>query len=120
MRVKRVTPILNVANLEATFAWFEKLGWKKHWDYGDPPDFGAVVSGDAEIFLCLRCQGAPGTWMSWWVESPAEVDAVYRLAIEQNIVVTQEPVDFPWNTREVHLRHPDGHTFRVGASLQEE
>jgi catechol 2,3-dioxygenase-like lactoylglutathione lyase family enzyme len=120
MRVTRVTPILNVSNLEATFAWFGKLGWKKDWDFGSPPDFGAVVNGAGEIFLCLNGQGAPGTWMSWWVESPADVDEVHRLAVEHKIVVTQEPVDFPWNTREVHLRHPDGHTFRVGASLPED
>ena len=47
MNVQRVTPILNVSNLEESFAWFEKLGWKKHWDYGDPPDFGAVLSSSA-------------------------------------------------------------------------
>ena len=45
MNVKGVTPILNVSNLEESFAWFEKLGWQKHWDFGDPPTFGAVVSG---------------------------------------------------------------------------
>jgi hypothetical protein len=30
------------------------------------------------------------------------------------------PFDAPWNVREFHLRHPDGHIFRVGASLEEE
>jgi hypothetical protein len=50
-----VTPILNDSSLEESFAWFEKLGWRKHWDFGDPPDFGAVLCGDAEIFLCPNC-----------------------------------------------------------------
>jgi len=26
------------------------------------------------------------------------------------------PTDEPWGVREFHLRHPDGHTFRVGAN----
>jgi hypothetical protein len=30
------------------------------------------------------------------------------------------PTDEPWNVREFHLRHPDGHTFRVSAGLEEE
>ncbi len=29
-----------MSNIEESFAWFEKLGWKKGWDWGDPPDFG--------------------------------------------------------------------------------
>jgi hypothetical protein len=37
MKVKRLIPILNVSNIEESFAWFEKLGWKKGWDtYGIP------------------------------------------------------------------------------------
>jgi hypothetical protein len=26
----------------------------------------------------------------------------------------------PWNVREMHLRHPDGHVFRVGREIQAE
>ncbi len=33
MDVKGMTPILNVSNLAESFAWFEKLGWKKLWDW---------------------------------------------------------------------------------------
>jgi predicted lactoylglutathione lyase len=71
MNVQDVTPILNVSDLQESFAWFEKLGWKKHWEYGDPPAFGGVICGTTEIFLC-------------------------------------------------HIRHPDGHTIRVSARLEEE
>lgn len=40
MIARAVTPILNVADMERSFAWFEKLGWKKDW--GSPPTFGGV------------------------------------------------------------------------------
>ena len=40
-----ITPILNVSNLAESFAWFDRLGWGKAWDWGDPPDFGAVGNG---------------------------------------------------------------------------
>ena len=133
MKVVALTPILNVTNLPESFAWFEKLGWQKHWDFGDPPTFGAVISGKAEIFLCQDCQGARGgpmpnapwdnqagsTWMSWWVSSPAEVDAMYELALKLGITAPFPPTDMPWNVRECHIRHPDGHTFRVSAGIEE-
>ena len=60
MLAKRLTPILNVSNIKESFEWFEKLGWKKAWDWGDPPDFGGVCSGECEIFLCENGQGGRG------------------------------------------------------------
>ena len=60
MKVQRLTPILNVSSLQESFGWFEKLGWQKGWDWGDPPTFGGVCSGDCEIFLCQNCQGGKG------------------------------------------------------------
>ncbi|WP_419942831.1 hypothetical protein [Candidatus Palauibacter sp.] len=55
-----LTPILNVSDLQQSFAWFERLGWKKKWEWGDPPDFGGVTSGDCQIFLCQGAQGGRG------------------------------------------------------------
>jgi catechol 2,3-dioxygenase-like lactoylglutathione lyase family enzyme len=131
MIVDAFTPILNVTDISASFAWFEKLGWQKRWDYGDPPDFGAVGNAGCEIFLCQDCQGgrespnanrvegwqSGGSWMSWWVGSPMEVDAAYELATKHGIEVTCKPADMEWGVRECHLRHPDGHVFRVSAGL---
>jgi hypothetical protein len=34
MLAKRLTPILNVSDIQRSFAWFEKLGWQKGWDWG--------------------------------------------------------------------------------------
>jgi predicted lactoylglutathione lyase len=132
MKVHAVTPILNVSNLPESFLWFEKLGWQKHWGFDDPPTFGSVISGNAEIFLCQNCQGSRGgpmpqapwdnqagsVWMSWWLESPAEVDKFYEHALKLGVVAPFPPTDMPWNVRECHIRHPDGHTFRVGSNLE--
>ncbi len=134
MDVKDVTPILNVSSLEESFAWFEKLGWKKHWEYGEPPNFGAVISGTSEIFLCRDGQGSRGgpmpreswdnhagsTWMTWWLHSPEQVDAAYALAVELGLLAPWPPTDMPWSERECHIRHPDGHTIRVSARLEGE
>ena len=130
-----VTPILNVSNLAESFAWFETLGWSKLWEWGDPPGFGAVRSGRCELFLCENGQGGRGrspvamtfgesgddsldrgVWMSVWVE---DVDAVYAECVERGLEVTWPPTDMPWNVREMHVRHPDGHVFRISRGFEE-
>jgi catechol 2,3-dioxygenase-like lactoylglutathione lyase family enzyme len=134
MKLEALTPILNVSNIQESFAWFAKLGWEKSWDWGDPPTFGGICNGKVEIFLCQNAQGSRGgpmpqhigddetggVWMSWWLPSPADVDAAHQLAISHGMIVTRPPTDESWGVREFHLRHPDGHTFRVSAGLEEE
>ena len=126
MYVENVIPILNVSSMDESFAWFDKFGWRKLWDYGDPPTFGAVGNGSCEIFICLNGQGCRadraggGAWMGWFLASPAEVDAAHEVAVSHGITVTQPPTDFPWSMREFHVRHPDGHVFRIGAGLEDE
>lgn len=129
MNTKAITPILNVSDLLQSIDWFERLGWEKKWVWGDPPGFGSVGSGECEIFLCLNGQGGrgrgdntttfgpggdesrdKGAWMSLWVD---DVDAVYAKARAAGIDVVFPPEDMPWGVRECHLRHPDGHVFRV-------
>jgi len=135
MLAHRITPILNVSNIVESFAWFERLGWKKGWDWGDPPTFGGVCSGHCEIFLCQGAQGGrgksdfpttfdgdgesadKGVWMSIWVD---DVDAIHRHCIEQGIEITWPPTDEPWGVREMHVRHPDGHVFRISQPMEGE
>jgi catechol 2,3-dioxygenase-like lactoylglutathione lyase family enzyme len=130
-----LTPILNVSDMQASFAWFEKLGWTKAWDWGTPPTFGAVCSGECQIFLCLNAQGGRGksalsatfgpdgddaadngVWMSIWVE---DVDSIHRQCVKEHLDVTWPPTDMPWNVREMHVRHPDGHVFRISRGMEE-
>jgi catechol 2,3-dioxygenase-like lactoylglutathione lyase family enzyme len=136
MEARGLTPILNVSNLQESFEWFEKLGWKKGWEWGDPPGFGGVCSGKCEIFLCENGQGGRGkssfastsgpdgtdsaergVWMTMWVD---DVDAIYRHCLATGLEVTFPPTDEPWGVREMHLRHPDGHVFRISRGQTEE
>jgi catechol 2,3-dioxygenase-like lactoylglutathione lyase family enzyme len=131
MIAKGLTPILNVSDIAASFAWFEKLGWKKGWDWGTPPSFGGVCSGECEIFLCLDGQGGrgksdlrttgegevadKGVWMSIWVD---DFDSVHDHCLAQGLEITKPLEDMPWGVREMHLRHPDGHVFRISQAMQ--
>jgi uncharacterized glyoxalase superfamily protein PhnB len=136
MKVQRLTPILNVSDIQESFEWFEKLGWKKGWDWGSPPTFGGVCCDDSEIFLCEGGQGGKGhtglpmtfgpesdealergVWMSMWVD---DVDPAHKRCVEQGIEITWPPTNMPWGAREMHVRHPDGHVFRVSQGIEEE
>lgn len=128
MQVSSITPILNVSNILESFKWFESLGWKIGFQWGEPVGFGSVCSGDVEIFLCEDAQGGrgkgdnkstsgagergdSGVWMSLWVDS---VDEAFVLCQKVGVEITCPPADMPWKVREMHIRHPDGHVFRVG------
>ena len=133
MFAHKLTPILNVSNIQESFRWFEKLGWRKAWEWGEPPSFGGVRSGLCEIFLCENGQGGrgrsdvamtfgeqgddgadKGSWMSIWV---ADVDAIYARVQAEGLEVTWPPTDMEWGVRELHVRHPDGHVFRISKGL---
>lgn len=135
MQAHGLIPILNVSDLSASFAWFARLGWAKSWDWGTPPSFGAVCSGACTIFLCQGGQGGrgrgsntqtfgvagdesadQGVWMSIWV---SDVDAVHATCLREGLDVTWPPTDMPWHVRELHVRHPDGHVFRISQGLPE-
>ena len=136
MFVHAINPILNVSSFKESVEWFEKLGWTSSWARGTPPRFGAVCSGNCEIFLCEGGQGGrgaspvkmtfgpdgdqtadKGVWMSIWVD---DVDSIHRHCIENGFDVAWPPTDMEWGVREMHVRHPDGHVFRIGQSLEEE
>ena len=135
MHAKGLNPILNVSDVQQSFNWFEKLGWKKAWEWDTPTTFGAVCSGECEIFLCRDGQGGrgkgsgtltfgpdgdqtsdKGVWVSIWVD---DVDALHKHCLEQGLDVTWPPTDMPWSVREMHVRHPVGHVFRMGQHIED-
>jgi len=146
MNLTAITPILNVSNVPASTAWFEALGWRRCWTYNNggmiagaadqndrgPATFASVGSGECEIFQCLDGQGSRGgpmprhasgdddtggVWMTWWVRTAAEVDAVHATALKHGMAVARPPTNEPWGIRECQIVHPDGHTFRVSAPV---
>src|SRR5580704_14716016 len=62
-----------------------------------------------------RREGDKGVWMSVWVD---DVDEMHKHCVDAGLEITFPPTDMPWNVREMHLRHPDGHVFRVGRGFE--
>ena len=120
MHVDAVVPILNVSSLPDSFTWFEKFGWTRKWDWssdGGEPSFGAVGSDNFEICLCLNEQGGrdnSGVWLAIWTDN---VDAVHDRCVREQLEVLRPPLDESWGVREMHVRHPDGHVFRISQPI---
>ena len=144
LELEQVTPILNVRSVPQSLAWFERLGWHRSftWNedgmiedmadrdkYGEA-DYGGVISGSVQIFLCLDAQGARnatnemdefdqtvGVWMTWWLRTQLEVVELYARVCQLDYRIVMPLRIQPWNAVEFRIRHPDGHTFRVSALL---
>jgi uncharacterized glyoxalase superfamily protein PhnB len=108
-----VVPILNVKNFPAALEYYvEKLGFRKKWDWGNPPTFGCVTRGKVAIFLCEGAQGKPGTWMSIFTD---DVDALHEEYQSRGAIIRQAPANMPWGTREMNVEDLDGHRLRMGS-----
>jgi uncharacterized glyoxalase superfamily protein PhnB len=55
--------------------------------------------------------------MSVWVD---DVEPIHARCLAQGIEVTCPPTDMSWGVRELHVRHPDGHVFRISQGLERE
>jgi uncharacterized glyoxalase superfamily protein PhnB len=124
MLAKGLTPILNVSNIAESFAWFEKLGWAKAWDWGDPPSFAASVPAISKSFSVRTVRAVEAEVhrrrQALWTDMTCltgnvdfnlggdDVDQVHQDCLAQGIEVTFPPTDMPWSVREMHVRHPDG------------
>ena len=112
MAIKGVTPVLNVSDVPASLVWFESLGWKRGFTWND----GGMIEGAGD----RNADGddmTDGVWMSWWIDSVPSLDELHATAVTLGYVVTMPPTNEPWGVREFHLRHPDGHMFRVSTGL---
>ena len=110
-----LTPILRVRNFKEAMDYYcEKLLFKKLWDWGKPPTFGAVGLGKVEIFFCLNGQGNSGSWLMIFVD---DVDEYFKQIKPLDAEVIQPPTDEPWGVREMHVRDPNQHMIRFGHGI---
>jgi predicted enzyme related to lactoylglutathione lyase len=110
-----LTPILYVRDFgEAMSYYTEKLLFRKLWDWGKPPGFGAVALGNVEIFLRHQAQGQPGMWLCIFME---DVDAYHARISKLGAEIIRPPMDEPWGMREMHVRDPNQHVIRFGHGI---
>jgi uncharacterized glyoxalase superfamily protein PhnB len=119
-------PILNVADVPASLAYYtQQLGFTLSWTWSQadrfggqaPPTFAQVMRGHCVLFLAQQEQGGPGMWILLDLETPAELEGLYREYQSSGARVIEPPADRPWGMREMRVQDLDGHTFRIGAPV---
>ena len=115
--VECITPIISVKNLAASIDYYvKKLGFKKDWDWGDPPDFGSVSRGGWSIMMCQGGQGHAGTYIWIGVE---DVDECYEEFKLSGAAIRMPPTNYPWAC-EMMVEDLDGHVLRIGSEPKDE
>src|SRR4051812_35701479 len=93
-----VTPILRVADLDASVAYYvDRLGFTLQWRT-DP--VASVGRDRASVMLCAADQGRPGTWL--WVAA-SDVDALYAELEARGARLRHQPTNYPWGSRECQV-----------------
>jgi len=119
-----VTPILNVSELQASFEWFAKLGWEKGWDWC-PPDADPPPSALSRRTITRSSSAWTDKEDAASTESGSRCGSTtstqcMRPCAREGFDVISAPENKPWNVREMHVRHPDGHVLRVSSEATHE
>lgn len=117
-RFERAVPILNVKNVAAAIGYYvDKLGFRKNWDWGDPPTFASVGRDEVEIFLSQERAGAPGMSLSIFVQ---DVDALHEDYKRRGAIIRRPPTNYPWGVRRMDVQDLDGHDLGMSGDGGEE
>ena len=110
LQFEHVTPILRVADFEASVAYYvDILGFKLQWSVDK---FGCVRRGEVALMLCEGSQGHAGTWV---YVSVSDADALYEELRGRGAKIRHAPANFPWGSRELHVFDVDSHVLRFGS-----
>jgi predicted enzyme related to lactoylglutathione lyase len=119
-----VSPVLLVADLDRSVAFFrDQLGFECEV-YGDPPDF-ATASRDAATILLALTSDSERIVPNWKIVDKMwnayirvdDVDAVYAEVQERGAGIDYTIYDAPHGFREFGVQDPDGHDIAFGQPL---
>ena len=124
MQTQRVTLItLGAANLAASRAFYERLGWQAHHNSSDSVVFFQIHGAVLGLFgreALADDQGRPGTPLGTGAMTLAqnfatekEVDAAYAAAIEAGGTPLKAPEEVFWGGYSGYWADLDGHVWEV-------
>ncbi len=104
-----IIPSLNAKSVPASIDYYVKvLGFKKDWDWGDPPGFGSVSGDNCSIMLCQGGQGQAEAWIMIGVEE------LYEEYKASGATIREVPTNYPW-AYEMRVEDLDNHVLRFGS-----
>jgi len=119
--IRNSTAVLAAASVLKTTEFYCKvLGFKQRWLWGDPPSFGCVGLGKAELFfnqqpeIAARIEGH----QHWF--SVEDVQALHEQHRAAGAAIISPLENKPWNVREYTVRDINGYHLRFSGALEYE
>jgi predicted enzyme related to lactoylglutathione lyase len=119
-----ISPVLLVADIERSVAYYrDRLGFDSDV-FGDPPDFATATRDEVTILLALCAEPerivpnwriVPNVWNAY--VRVDDVDAVYAEVKERGAAIDYTLYDAPHGFREFGVQDPDGHDIAFGQPL---
>ncbi|MEO1494726.1 MAG: VOC family protein [Pseudomonadota bacterium] len=118
MATRRAMPILQVRDVRASAAFYEKIGFQCHGFWGDPPGFAIVQRGDVTLGLFLPESGnvSPNDWWAAYIYVD-DVNALHAELAALDLDDISEPRDQEWGCRDFDVVDPDGHRLAFGQDM---
>jgi predicted enzyme related to lactoylglutathione lyase len=119
-----ISPVLLVADIKRSVAYYrDQLGFECEV-YGDPPDFASARRGEATLLLAL-CREPERIVPNWHIVHNMwnayirvdDADAIYAEVQERGAGIDYTIYDAPHGFREFGVQDPDGHDIAFGQPL---
>jgi ankyrin repeat protein len=111
-RFESLIPIFGVRDMPAAIGYYEaKLGFRKEWDWGNPPTFACVMRDETRLFLSLVDNPSRATVYV----TVNNVDALYKDYRQRGPNGLKPPENYPWGNREIEVVDLDGHRLVIAS-----
>jgi Glyoxalase superfamily protein len=113
-------PVIRVSSSAAADSFFNRLGFKRQWDYRPnrstaDPCYMTVTRDDVLLHVTsFHGDGVPGGVVYIWVD---DVNALHRELAARGVPLAGGPVDQTWGTCEFGVKDADGNGIRFGERL---
>ena len=113
-----IQPVLQVADMAAAIAYYQRLGFEVDFIAGDPPVHARVSSGDRTQAGAARLRLMPiGSGDAradrgyYWIHVGHDLDGLFAKLQAKGVDVVAPPTTQPWGLRDFRIRDADGHMF---------
>lgn len=111
---EQLHPLLRVGDLQAAVAFYTgKLGFRRGFLWGDPPEMAGVNLGGVSVHLALRGPGndSRGGAVYFVIGDADELHAFHQA---NGVEIIRPPGDRPYELRDYFVRDPDGNELGFG------
>ena len=121
MKAKCVSPILQVADLEKSLAYYcDVLAFTKEFAYGDPPYYAGVKMSDVILHLDSSKENSVRRGAGSVYIFCDEVDAYYEEIRSRGAEITSPLSTWPYGMRDFQTKDPDGNLICFGCPVENE